>query len=321
MAIVGVMESPSGRLICHVDQAVDPVAALRVAESLAVRLSQQLLLVVAPPRPSPVPGLPDDARERLVRAEAEEALAAAAGVLEGEVPRIHRIEPGDAGRRLAALAAEEQARLVVVSSGGHGPLLARLLGRPHVELATVSPCPVVVVPASLCVHERLGGPIVCGVDGSDQSLGAARFAADLAQALTARLLLVHVAPAARAHAPGWIGRDQDVPLQSQAPSSTRALERAFSVLPPGLEAGFAIERGGPAAQLLGVASRCGAELIVVGPRGVGALMSALFGSVSAELVAEAPVPVVIVPSASTSNRLPVSPDDGRERRVAGRNDG
>jgi hypothetical protein len=52
---------------------------------IAVRLAQRLLLVVAMPQPSPVPGLPNEAREQLVRADGEEALRAAAGALEGDV--------------------------------------------------------------------------------------------------------------------------------------------------------------------------------------------------------------------------------------------
>ena len=54
--------------------------------------------------------------------------------------------------------------------------------------------------------------------------------------------------------------------------------------------------GPPAQAIMQTADREGAELLVVGSRGRGALRSAALGSVSRELASRAPCPVVIVPS-------------------------
>ena len=63
--------------------------------------------------------------------------------------------------------------------------------------------------------------------------------------------------------------------------------------------------GSPAEALIETADREGAELLVVGSRGRGSLRSAVLGSVSRELAARAPCPVVVVPSgepAETASR-------------------
>ena len=63
-------------------------------------------------------------------------------------------------------------------------------GSVYLALAGAGPCPVVLVPAGV---ERMpvGGPIVCGIDGSEAAQNARRVAADLAYRLDARLKLVH----------------------------------------------------------------------------------------------------------------------------------
>ena len=111
----------------------------------------------------------------------------------GPVPRIERVAPGDTGMGLAALAERERARFLVVASGQHSARLGSLLGRPHSKLGAVGPCPVVVVPEGLGEDHRPGGPIVCGVDGSDESLGAVRIASRMAGELDTGLVLVTVA--------------------------------------------------------------------------------------------------------------------------------
>jgi nucleotide-binding universal stress UspA family protein len=60
-----------------------------------------------------------------------------------------RVTFGDPAEQLAALAADEQAELVVVTSRGRHGLRSALLGSVSSKLAATAPCPVVVVPARL----------------------------------------------------------------------------------------------------------------------------------------------------------------------------
>jgi nucleotide-binding universal stress UspA family protein len=134
---------------------------------------------------------------------------------------------------------------------------------------------------------------MCGVDGSDGGLHAARVAGELSRRLEAGLMLVHVS--------------EPVPRFKMSPESFSAAreferERAGAVLAEGARASgigedaeCLAETGEPARRLLELAEERRVELIVVGSRGRGAWMSAILGSVSGHLAANALCPVVLVP--------------------------
>lgn len=65
------------------------------------------------------------------------------------------------------------------------------------------------------------------------------------------------------------------------------------LLRPGVEAYAAVLRGRPAAQIVDAARTMAADVIVVGSRGHGTIESMLLGSVSAEVVEHATVPVLV----------------------------
>ena len=145
--------------------------------------------------------------------------------------------------------------------------------------------------------------IVVGFDGTDQGERALARAAELAQALTAKLVVVSVgsglplavpAPGLEpdpALVPTGIGQIPygAMPVPSAPPPEAPAeemllLERARSLLAPRrVEAEYVGEIGDPAERVLGVADDRDADLIVVGSGGHG-LLERLFGhSVDAKL--------------------------------------
>jgi nucleotide-binding universal stress UspA family protein len=145
--------------------------------------------------------------------------------------------------------------------------------------------------------------VVCGVDGSRDSLHALRAAGDLAESLRARLIVAHVTDPIQAtithaelSAGGNLGR---VPMSvSQTEVEQQAaeaiLERAIA------DAGVAnaeqrVLAGGPADSLAALAEREGAAFIVVGSRGHGGVKTLLLGSVSNGLIAIARCPILVVP--------------------------
>ncbi|HEY7560647.1 MAG TPA: universal stress protein [Gaiellaceae bacterium] len=144
--------------------------------------------------------------------------------------------------------------------------------------------------------------IVCGVDGSPDSNAAVAVAARMADRLGARLVLAHVAEPVLtySHAVPFGGLSNAAPLAreelmaAQEESGARMLEDAAR----GAGITDAVHRlavGLPAEQLVEIADDEGAELIVVGSRGRGALKTAFLGSVSSSLVGIARCPVLIVP--------------------------
>jgi nucleotide-binding universal stress UspA family protein len=271
----------SGPVIVCLDQDRVAAAAARVAGSLARRLCAPLVLAAV--TAAKAPGMGGElgsapvARARSVLLSQGAAILADAAVGVGPDPEL-RVELGEPAERLASLAQRTGARLVVLavpdrcSASGGG-----LLGNAYLALAGTSPCPVVVVPPSIEALPPAGAPILCGVDGSDESLAAARVAVDLGRRLDAPLQLVHVG-----ERPG---------LSTQA-RAMRALLRAANVPQAGLD--LRVGLGGATERLADIATREGAQLIVTGARGLGARRSALLGSVSSRLARTASQPLVLV---------------------------
>jgi nucleotide-binding universal stress UspA family protein len=135
--------------------------------------------------------------------------------------------------------------------------------------------------------------IVVGIDGSEGSKAALRWARNEARALAARLDVVHVwqypwvVTASGAAATG-VGRDE---FEAEG---RRLLEQETDELETGdVEIHRRLGTGNAAEVLLRAAD--GADLLVVGSRGRGGFAGLLLGSVSQQCAQHAPCPVVIVP--------------------------
>jgi nucleotide-binding universal stress UspA family protein len=143
-------------IICGIDGSTDSQAALRFAEQLAARLGTRLVLAhVAEPAHVPnVAAAPfgSSAGRIAVAEEIEEQTEAAERLLEqvamdaGLAGAERRVGIGQPGERLADLADEEDAELIVVGSRGRGAFKAAFLGSVSNSLVGVARCPVVVVP-------------------------------------------------------------------------------------------------------------------------------------------------------------------------------
>lgn len=138
--------------------------------------------------------------------------------------------------------------------------------------------------------------IVVGIDGSEASLVALRWAAGEARLRAARLEVVH------AWHPPYVGGYPytGIPLfdpDSLEDSAAVTLDKAIAGIHAS-DLAYPIERiaskGGASAVLLEVSK--GADLVVLGSRGLGGFASLLLGSVSHQVVQHAECPVVIVPS-------------------------
>jgi nucleotide-binding universal stress UspA family protein len=148
----------SGAIVCGIDGSADSKAALAVAERYASRLNAKLVLAhvvesVAAPyaaigpmgaggfRAGPLlPELEEEqvkAGERLV-----ERMAFDAGLNDAE----RRVVFGHPAERLADLADDEEAELIVVGSRGRGAFKAAFLGSVSSSLVGVARCPVLIVP-------------------------------------------------------------------------------------------------------------------------------------------------------------------------------
>lgn len=137
--------------------------------------------------------------------------------------------------------------------------------------------------------------LLVAVDGSDLALDAVRHALRLREAgLRAELVLATV------QEPTFLYEmvlppNADVLERMSGAVGNRALEGAEALL---RAAGVTFEReigsGDPAQTLIDLAGRHGCEGIIVGARGLGAVRSALLGSVSQAVLHASTVPVTVV---------------------------
>jgi len=142
--------------------------------------------------------------------------------------------------------------------------------------------------------------LIMATDGSDGAMGALAFGVQLAKAFEAELCLINVTQdMGLSHKElQQFSRTETVTLggalttqahQILATAKSRALELGARRLHT--EAAI----GDPAGVILNSAERDGADAIIVGKRGCGALHRMLLGSVSQKLTSLAPCPVIIVP--------------------------
>jgi nucleotide-binding universal stress UspA family protein len=155
--------------------------------------------------------------------------------------------------------------------------------------------PPVLEPGSIEARrgDAMSATIVCGVDGSGEARRAASLAGRLTRDLGSRALLVHVEE--DAHKP---------PLGLRWPRPGRARRRKKVLRATAEECCFPSEtelqlrRGDPTAELMAVAEKEDAELVVVSAGGRGTAGPALLGGTASGLMRSCPCPVVVVPTKS-----------------------
>jgi nucleotide-binding universal stress UspA family protein len=137
--------------------------------------------------------------------------------------------------------------------------------------------------------------ILVGVDGSKESRQAASYAADLAQATGARLVVVSAVafPLALA-APELAVREAEWEKEECDRAAVMVREIADSLQRPGVAVETAVAHGPAAHAVAELASARDVDLVVVGHRGRGAVARMLLGSVADRLVQISSKPVLVV---------------------------
>jgi nucleotide-binding universal stress UspA family protein len=299
---------PVARIVVGIDGSPTSERALRWAADEAV-LADAVLDVVHAWMPE-YPLTAHDVFEDEARFEnaAHRRLLEAVAQLRSEVH-----DPLDIRERLelehpatALLTAAKGADLLVVGTRGRGGFAGLLLGSVSQRCLTHAPCPVAVVPPVPAESDEPSGRIVVGVDGSQLSYDALRWAAIEARRRSARLEIVHA----------WVVPELLMPTGAVFVGAAEELERASrSVLntaatwlmsslddagdkPPEHE--LRSVAGSPASALLEQAR--GADLLIVGARGLGSFRGLILGSVSQQCASHATCPTVVVRPAAADPR-------------------
>ncbi len=192
-----------------------------------------------------------------------------------------------------------RADIIVMGWRGHGPVRRLLAGSVSRGVMRAAPCAVLVVRRPI----RELRHVVVGVDGSENAERAVKFLAGLeaphgARATVFRAVdIMHtpaqgLAPAATlATVAAEVARINEGRRAEARKNLSQAAKRLSS-------AGWKVEQvitdGAPLHDVLATVSNVGADLLVLGARGVAGLRHLLLGSVSEGAINRSPVPVLVV---------------------------
>jgi nucleotide-binding universal stress UspA family protein len=210
-----------------------------------------------------------------------------------------RLVEGRPAERLLEAVEQDGAELLVVGTRGRGSIRSAVFGSVSRKLATDATVPVVVVPPEVTAPGGDGGTasIVCGVDGSDHALAAARLAGSLASRLGHRLVLVHALAGLDSYV-SYAGARGTAPGPSAQPDTGATLAQDIvdaAVAAGGGDATGTVESGLPWDVLQSVAERENALMLVVAARGLSATRATVLGSVATKLASEGRYLLAILP--------------------------
>ncbi|GAA4116796.1 universal stress protein [Knoellia locipacati] len=279
-----------GPVVVGVDSAPESRAALTWAIEEATRRKRPLHLLHARARQdSSGPVAPGAQDPDPVRTVVETALVRARTV----APDLEvTTQVSDESPATALVAASESASCVVVGSRGRGALTGAVLGTTSAEVAVRASCPVVVV-RRLGVVETERPSVVVGTDGSGLSTEAIGYAFAQASLRRLPLTVVHACPSRSSggYVAPWLSDDPAARVAEEQAATAEEVT-GWSEQYPDVRVRRHVLRADPVKAL--VDHSRGAELLVVGSRGIGGVSGRLVGSVSQGVLSRAHCPVVVV---------------------------
>lgn len=288
------------RIVVGVDGSDEARHALAWARDEAVLRGTALRVVHAwspPPPVTEISAMASPGDDELYEKLAQEVLIDACTTMSADSPASLTIESSAVRGYPSSVLLDEaaEADLLVVGSRGRGGFAGLLLGSVSHQCVHHADGPVAVVPMSAPAPGR--GDVVVGVDGSEGSWMALRWAVDEAAIRGARLAVVHAWTTLYPMPPGGIAvapihrrefvEQSERLLQEMVDGTVARAERP----PPDIEL-LPVEEP-PAPALLHRAE--GAGLLVVGGRGRGGFAALVLGSVSQQCLHHATCAVVVVP--------------------------
>ncbi len=228
----------------------------------------------------------------------------------GTVARSH-LRMGDAAQEIVDLAQEQKVGLIAMGSRGRSRIKRALIGSVSDSVVRHAQCPVMVVRWKPLIFPA---QILVATDGSEEATLAAKTASELAQRSYSELHLVSVAAEYSSH--------YDVHKPGLVES---LLQRAQDVLDDQVKT---IEQSGgkvarkhvrasqrhPSDEIVRVAEEIGADLMVMGSRGLGGVRRALMGSVSDSVVRHAHCSVLVARKERRQTQLLTSEASSSARR-------
>lgn len=284
----GAARQPVRPVVVGVDGSPSSEEALRWAADAAAQRSLPLVIVsAARPKPAVVSEAGLGAARLLDRAETE--------ARRGRPDLVTSTRFVGETSSNALIEASETASLVVVGSRGHGGFHDLMLGSTSLHTAMHAQCPVAVIrPTQLATaaSEQSAGRILVGVDGSPRSQPALHFAFDHAERTGLGVTALHAwqgaittDPIAITYGPGT--DEQQRQAEQELADAVAPWLRRY----PQVDVRRVTVEMSPADAL--VRQSMGANLVVVGSRGLGGFAALVLGSAGHALIHHSGCPVVI----------------------------
>jgi nucleotide-binding universal stress UspA family protein len=259
---------PYARILVGTDGSETAAVALRTATGLAKRTGGEIHIVCAHGD-----GL-DDKRAARVLSEARQ------GVRDQGVGTRTHMRAGEPAPVVLDVAGIQGADLIVVGNVGMGKARRFKLGGIAEQIAIAAPCDVLIVHTKdLAGTEGEYRHFLIGTDGSPTATEAARKGTELARAVGAAVTFVLVGD----------------PLVGAV-----VLEEAAKAATGVAEVRTRTEEGDPADRLVGAAGEAGADLVVVGNKGMAGPRRYLLGSVPSRVAHRSPVDVLVAKTVGRS---------------------
>jgi nucleotide-binding universal stress UspA family protein len=207
----------------------------------------------------------------------------------GTVARSH-LRTGNAAQEIVDLAEELKAGLIALGSRGRKRIKRTLLGSVSDNVVRHAHCPVLVARWKPLVFPAR---ILVAADGSEEATLASMTAAELAHRTHSKLHIVSVADAYSSSDDAKTGLVENFRqrVQDVLDDQVKMIEQC------GKEVARTHVRASlrhPADSIVQVAEEIGADLVVMGSRGLGGIKRAFLGSVSDSVVRHAHCPVLVV---------------------------
>ena len=206
-------------------------------------------------------------------------------------PKVHRVVvEGDAAHVIDDYARENGADLIMLPTHGCGLFRTLLLGSVTAKVLHDTPCPVwtgVHMENTPAVSPEFA-TILCGVDGTEDSVATLRFAASLARDNRARLVLAHAIPGADIAPDKYFDAELRQYLEQEARKTIGQLQAAAGVSVP-----LCLGTGEVSQVLRDSALGHSADLVVIG-RGVATRTLGRLRSNVYSIIRDAPCPVISV---------------------------
>jgi nucleotide-binding universal stress UspA family protein len=290
------------KILCPVDFSDFSRDALDHAVALAGWYEAGLIVmhvVPIPTVPLPIAGVPIDAPAFPVNtAETTTHLEewAHESVGSSNIPMEVIVTSGSASIEITRQAELSRADLLVLGTHGRSGFQRLFLGSVTEKVLRTTSVPVMTIPPPVKKPDSVRfGTILCPVDFSDESMRALEYALSLAKEADARIILLHViegfvnAPYANEFRNvsvleyyEQIEEDARTRLADAVPEDARTWARPAE----------RVTRGRAYREILQIADEEGANLIVMGVRGRGAMDRFVFGSTTYHVIRRAACPVL-----------------------------